>query len=892
MKITNQIAANPMQSSEPLQELKKGEIYIAEVKEKVSKDEAVVVVRGKEFHVRFEGSVPAQGEQASIQVAQSDGKVPQVKWIPGTPRKQPAEPDVSSAHKRVGGAYTQGNMEVSRLLADRGITLSTEQLLETQRYVKEAAGSVKMKLETIEALVNKRVEITFANLTAVHEALYGEPLPELIAKAAGGRGESVRTPDNRAHEALFRQLKELISREPDLRVALTRIEQAAAKADPETAAKLHRIVAEARQVRDETGNLPQRQQIIEALTRVEAGTRRSDFFPKSTKPAATESSPDLIQALAAIREEKNFEKIVTKVRELLPSLNREMRASLQQELNHALLLLQQGRESAGRLQLTQAVAQIAEKLSVFGGTSGTNEPHQQVVPQLKPVAASDIIRLMTQALEAVSQEADLQAAIPRVQELIAKQADRLPAALTALLHQAVQEARQLQVQGREREGRIILTHVLQQTIEQTGPVPEEPAILEETPPLVSHGTTADSSAVGLATKDILVTEITRRLGLAANEFKTLKREITRNLDNIIHLTRHAQINVLSYVKPILESAINILDKAILKSEMTLLTDMGTEKKLIQASSRLAEARKHLENGNNAKASQLVDEVKNELDRMNWRPSDVKVKHVMVSEHRHLKADHLQDKLMTHLSAEAEAVHGREPSARHVYEQVRALGLNHDSEAAQYVAGTGKEDSHQALQRDMKAILIKLAQGEDGMPGNRAAEQALNNITGQQLLSKLDADNHLQSMLFNLPLMLGAKTENVKVYVNSRKGGQKMDWENCSLYFLLDTRKMGQTGILVNVANRSLSLTVKNDTPGFSERMSKLADGCKERLNSIGYEVASIQFTKLNREPDEDRLSLSSIDSTRRMASGPAVGTASATAPHSRQATMKGFDFKI
>ena len=85
-----------------------------------------------------------------------------------------------------------------------------------------------------------------------------------------------------------------------------------------------------------------------------------------------------------------------------------------------------------------------------------------------------------------------------------------------------------------------------------------------------------------------------------------------------------------------------------------------------------------------------------------------------------------------------------------------------------------------------------------------AEQALTNITGQQLLSKSDGNGTLQSMFFNLPLMLGEKPENLQVFINSKNEGEQVQWENCNLYFLLETRKLGDVGILLNSTDRNLS----------------------------------------------------------------------------------------
>lgn len=76
MQITNQINTNmnPTMTDTPI-ELKQGEVYKAQIKERISDSEAIIGIRGKEIHAKFEGSVPT-GDRATVQVTgQQDGAV-------------------------------------------------------------------------------------------------------------------------------------------------------------------------------------------------------------------------------------------------------------------------------------------------------------------------------------------------------------------------------------------------------------------------------------------------------------------------------------------------------------------------------------------------------------------------------------------------------------------------------------------------------------------------------------------------------------------------------------------------------------------------------------------------------------------------------------------------
>ena len=192
--------------------------------------------------------------------------------------------------------------------------------------------------------------------------------------------------------------------------------------------------------------------------------------------------------------------------------------------------------------------------------------------------------------------------------------------------------------------------------------------------------------------------------------------------------------------------------------------------------------------------------------------------------------------------------GSEPSPRAMYDMVRSLGLNHESDVANSLVFHKNDGASQQelQQQNLKSILMKLTQGEEvNQKLAQQAEQALTNITGQQLLSKSDGNGTLQSMFFNLPLMLGEKPENLQVFINSKNEGEQVQWENCNLYFLLETRKLGEVGILLNSTDRNLSITIKNDLPGFKEKMEPIAQMTKEKLQEVGYNVSSINFAKMN-----------------------------------------------
>ncbi|WP_062108972.1 hypothetical protein [Bacillus niameyensis] len=343
------------------------------------------------------------------------------------------------------------------------------------------------------------------------------------------------------------------------------------------------------------------------------------------------------------------------------------------------------------------------------------------------------------------------------------------------------------------------------------------------------------AAIPIQSRDLIVTTITKKLSQAALDFKAVQRDISHALHNTEKLMQQSPV----LARPSLEAAIKQLDNAILKSDFMLYADMATEKKLLQSSSQLYEARKLLAKGETAKASEIVQEVRTTVEKLVFQPSDQRVKHFVSKEM--MNELPMRDQFERALVEPLQTLRG-EPTARHTLEYIRNLGLGHESEVAhRLVAGNlSQSEADQSL----KQLLLKLAATEGNQLASQKAEQAIQNMTGQQLLSKPDSTG-LQTMLFTLPLILRDQVENVKVFLKSNQSGQKMDWENCSLYFLLDTKHLGDVGIHLSAVDRTLSVTLKNDHPQFEKRMTPIVDKTKERLEEVGYRIGGIQFTKLS-----------------------------------------------
>lgn len=413
------------------------------------------------------------------------------------------------------------------------------------------------------------------------------------------------------------------------------------------------------------------------------------------------------------------------------------------------------------------------------------------------------------------------------------------------VREALEKASLLQQQGRELKARQEVIHALEK-VEGAGNRNQVANAYVQNE-LQTNQT--------LTSKDMIVRTVTEKLSQAAIDFKQIKRGITRNLDSTIQLIQQHKKSATPQANQILESTIKKLDNAILKSEMMLFTDMKTEKQLMKASSQLAEARSLLAKGDFTSASKIVTEVKTLMEQTVFKPSDVKVKHFISQKSLELENRPPVQQAITRVQEAVQQIKSNEGSPRQVFELVRSLGLTNESDTAKALAfqqGNGSNNSsgqQDQMQRNMKAVLIQLLQQSDESQGRIAqlAESTLNNLTGQQLLSKSDSGTNLQSLFFQLPMQLEKQTENLQVYINSKNKGEQVDWENCNLYFFIETKKLGEIGIQLNVSNRNLSITLKNDSQNFKEKLIPLVDVAKKNMEEIGYQVGKIDYARLKKQ---------------------------------------------
>jgi hypothetical protein len=188
----------------------------------------------------------------------------------------------------------------------------------------------------------------------------------------------------------------------------------------------------------------------------------------------------------------------------------------------------------------------------------------------------------------------------------------------------------------------------------------------------------------------------------------------------------------------------------------------------------------------------------------------------------------------------------EPQEHLLGKLMKTIGVEHEHQAIRLL---GAEEGRLAAGADkqadsLKSVLMQLAQSADA-PNElkQAAQQAVHQITGQQLLLSQDRSAFFSHITMFVPIVQQDGTQTAAVHIQSRKGKNgSLDSDNCRLVFDLQMKVLGNTMVDVQVVNRIVSLHVHNDLPYTQSLLESYRDEIAEGLASIGYQFISMKIS--------------------------------------------------
>lgn len=218
--------------------------------------------------------------------------------------------------------------------------------------------------------------------------------------------------------------------------------------------------------------------------------------------------------------------------------------------------------------------------------------------------------------------------------------------------------------------------------------------------------------------------------------------------------------------------------------------------------------------------------------------------------------------------------------------LKQLGVDHEHRTANlFTQSTDAPDMDELQFRheSVKGLLLQLA-SSDQLPNSvkDAAQQVVQQITGQQLLLGAERGSPFSLVTLFVPIQHQNGTDTASVHIQSkRKQGGNLDVDNCRLLFDLRMSTLGDTLVDVQVVNRIVSLQVHNDFPMIGNLLDSLKPEIETAMNQIGF-----QFISMKNVPYPDPTTGRSGETTPSSDSRSSVSTTYHSKPY------KGVDFKI
>ncbi|MGE7903706.1 hypothetical protein ACQKNS_04815 [Peribacillus sp. NPDC094092] len=192
-----------------------------------------------------------------------------------------------------------------------------------------------------------------------------------------------------------------------------------------------------------------------------------------------------------------------------------------------------------------------------------------------------------------------------------------------------------------------------------------------------------------------------------------------------------------------------------------------------------------------------------------------------------------------------------PSVAHqLKEMTKVLGLQLEHSLINFSGEVMKEIPNDL--ETLKPLLLKLLNEQIPASIKETAEQILNRITAQQILSQ--ENGPIQNLLLTLPLNLGSIQTDLTIQCSGRKTKDgKIDPDYCRVLFYLELERLKETIIDMQVQNRIIKVTVINRHDAvLEEAADKYLDTLRENLGKMDYRLSGVSFVKPMNEKERDQ----------------------------------------
>lgn len=150
------------------------------------------------------------------------------------------------------------------------------------------------------------------------------------------------------------------------------------------------------------------------------------------------------------------------------------------------------------------------------------------------------------------------------------------------------------------------------------------------------------------------------------------------------------------------------------------------------------------------------------------------------------------------------------------------------------------------QDTLKGLLLHVLERNDvPVALKEAAQQLVQQMTGQQLLLNTDRTAPFAQVTMFIPLTGQDGQETASVHIQSRRGKKgELDASNCRLWFDLDMKHLGTTLVDVQVVDKIVSLKVHNDNTWITSLIEDRREEISQAIESVGYQLLSLKSEPL------------------------------------------------
>lgn len=351
------------------------------------------------------------------------------------------------------------------------------------------------------------------------------------------------------------------------------------------------------------------------------------------------------------------------------------------------------------------------------------------------------------------------------------------------------------------------------------------------------------------TKAYLVKEVTLKMIEVKQTFDQFQSSALKGIETVLSKNETMKING-EELSQLVAGTAQKLDHMIMKTDLTLYTDMKSEKKLVGLSSDLQQIQT-LALKDTGKALHLLKEVHKKIEALVFQPSKEKVNVYMTQ-----KAEEVIGHNTVTTAIERTKATG---GAKMLMELIRHMGINHEPELLEKMLSSSKHDAALSNEKEnLKSMLLKLESEAESDPKTvKSLEKALSNLTGQQLLNKQEPGKDTQMLFFSMPM--GDTGQEVKLYIKSRNKLGGLDWENCTAFVMIDSDRFGPTGIRLSIADRYLNMSVISESDTLETVMKPLTQQLLVDLKDIGYLPNEVKFLKTSPQEEGPKVLKSSTE---------------------------------